>query len=108
VSQGIPLKIGANVTIGHGAILHSCSIDDSTLIGMGAIILDGAEIGKNSLVAAGSVVTPRKKFPPGQLIAGSPAIAVRALSEEEKMKYGMQYLTYLQLKDEYLESENKT
>ncbi len=106
VSDGFPLKIGQNVTIGHSVILHGCSVGDSCLIGMGAIILDGAKIGKNSLVAAGSVVTPGKVFPDGALIIGSPAIFSRFLSEEEKNKYGMQYLSYIKLKEEY--SSQKT
>lgn len=81
--KGTKLKVGAFVTIGHGAILHSCSIGDNSLVGMGAIVLDDAEIGNNCLVAAGSVVTPRTKIPDGSLIAGSPAAIKRVLSEQE-------------------------
>lgn len=78
-----PVHVGAFVTIGHCAVLHACTVEDNVLIGMGAIVLDGAKIGKNSIVAAGSLVSPRKTFPPGSMIMGSPAKVVRALSEEE-------------------------
>ncbi len=81
--KGAGLKIGSNVTLGHGAILHSCQIGNNTLIGMGAIVLDNAEIGNNCLVAAGSVVTSKTKIPDCSLIAGSPAVVKRVLSEQE-------------------------
>lgn len=76
---GCPLVIGDDVTIGHGAIVHGCTIGDNTLIGMGAIILNGARIGANSLVGAGALVTENKSFPDGSLIVGAPAKAVREL-----------------------------
>lgn len=81
--KGVDVKIGSHVTVGHGAILHSCHIGNNTLIGMGAIVLENSEIGNNCLVAAGSVVTPRTKIPDGSLIAGSPAVVKRVLTEEE-------------------------
>lgn len=81
--EGIEVRLGSHVTIGHGAILHSCRIGNNTLVGMGAIVLDSAEIGNNCLVAAGSVVTPRTKIPDGCLVAGSPAEIKRTLSEQE-------------------------
>lgn len=83
VSKDYPVKIGENVSIGHGAIIHGCTIDDNVLIGMGAIVLNGAHISKNCLVGAGALVTENKEFPEGSLIIGSPAKAVRQLSEEE-------------------------
>lgn len=81
--KGSDVRIGSHVTVGHGAILHSCHIGNNTLIGMGAIVLDDSVIGNNCLVAAGSVVTPRTKIPDGSLIAGSPAVVKRVLSEQE-------------------------
>jgi len=78
---GLPLKVGADCTVGHNAILHSCTIGDRTLIGMGAIVLNGARIGRNCLVGAGALVTENKSFPDGSLIVGSPAKVVRALDE---------------------------
>ena len=75
--------IGNRVTIGHGAIVHGCTIEDNVLIGMGAIVMDDAIIGTNCLVGAGALITQGKVFEPGSLIMGSPARAVRTLSDEE-------------------------
>lgn len=75
--------IGKDVSVGHGAILHGCTIGDNTLIGMGAIVLDGAKIGSNCLVGAGALVTGKADIPDGMLVVGSPAKAVRALSQDE-------------------------
>jgi carbonic anhydrase/acetyltransferase-like protein (isoleucine patch superfamily) len=71
------------VTVGHGAILHACTIGPNCIIGMGAIVLDGAAIPPNSIVAAGSLVPPRKTYPEGSMILGSPAKVARMLSAEE-------------------------
>jgi carbonic anhydrase/acetyltransferase-like protein (isoleucine patch superfamily) len=78
-----PLVIGARVTVGHQAILHGCTIGDGCLIGMGARVLNGAVLGQNCLVGAGALVTEGKIFEPGMLIVGTPARAVRALSDEQ-------------------------
>lgn len=78
---GAPLTIGEDCTVGHHAILHGCTIGDSVLIGMGAVLLNRAKIGAGSIVGAGALVTEGKVFPPGSLIVGSPARAVRALDE---------------------------
>ncbi|WP_404425887.1 gamma carbonic anhydrase family protein [Nibricoccus sp. IMCC34717] len=78
--------IGDWVTVGHGAIVHACTIGDECLIGMGATILDGAVIGARSIVAAGSVVTPRTQIPPGSMVMGAPAKVVRTLSPEDQAK----------------------
>lgn len=82
--EGAPLAVGARVTIGHRAVLHGCTIGDEVLIGMGSTILNRAVIGRGSLVGAGALVTEGKVFPPGSLILGSPAKAVRTLTEEER------------------------
>jgi carbonic anhydrase/acetyltransferase-like protein (isoleucine patch superfamily) len=81
---GAPLTIGEDCTIGHHAILHGCTIGDRVLIGMGATILNHAVIGEDSLVGAGALVTEGKVFPPGSLIVGSPARAVRELDAAAK------------------------
>jgi len=78
---GAPLTIGADVTVGHHAILHGCTVGNSVLVGMGAIILNHAVIGDGCLVGAGALVTEGKAFPPGSLIVGSPARAVRQLED---------------------------
>lgn len=75
--------VGRGVTIGHGAIIHGCTIEDNALIGMGAVVMNGAVIGKNSLVAAGSVVTEGTVVPEGSLAMGAPAKVRRALTLEE-------------------------
>ena len=76
---GFPLTVGEGCTIGHGAILHGCSIGGNSLIGMGATVLNGARIGKNSLVGAGALVTEGKVFEDNSLIVGTPARAIRLL-----------------------------
>lgn len=81
--EGIPTLIGTNVTVGHGAIIHACSIGDNVLVGMGSIILDGAVIGDNVIVGAGTLVPPCKKVPSGVLIKGSPYQVVRELTLDE-------------------------
>ena len=78
-----PTFIGDNVTIGAGAIIHACNIDDFVVIGEMAQVLDGATVGSNSVIAPGSVVTPGTKVPSGELWSGSPAKKVRALTSEE-------------------------
>ncbi|MDP1027360.1 gamma carbonic anhydrase family protein [Sphingomonas sp. KR1UV-12] len=79
---GSPLTIGEGVTVGHHAILHGCTIGDNVLVGMGATVLNGAVIGDDCLIGAGALVTEGKTFPPGSLIVGAPARAVRTLSAE--------------------------
>uniref|UniRef100_UPI003341C2CE gamma carbonic anhydrase family protein n=1 Tax=Castellaniella defragrans TaxID=75697 RepID=UPI003341C2CE len=83
VDPGCPLRIGRHVTIGHQAMLHGCTIEDGCLIGIQAIVLNHAVIGRHSLVGAGALVTEGKVFPERSLIIGSPAKAVRTLSDEE-------------------------
>src|SRR5690625_2272939 len=80
---GSPLTIGRDVTVGHQAMLHGCTVEDGALVGIQAVVLNGAVIGKESLVGAGALVTEGKVFPPRSLILGSPAKAVRELTEDE-------------------------
>ncbi len=80
---GVPLTIGADVTVGHQVMLHGCTIGDGSLIGIGAVVLNGATIGRHCLVGAGSLVTEGKAFPDGSMILGSPAKVVRQLTPEQ-------------------------
>ncbi len=80
---GFPLTVGTNVTIGHQAMLHGCTVGDGSLIGIQAVVLNGARIGRHCLVGAGSLVTEGKEFPDGALIMGSPAKVVRMLTPEQ-------------------------
>jgi carbonic anhydrase/acetyltransferase-like protein (isoleucine patch superfamily) len=80
---GYPLTIGERVTIGHQAMVHGCTIGEGSLIGIQAVVLNGAKIGKHCLVGAGAVVTERKEFPDRSLILGAPAKVVRQLSDED-------------------------
>lgn len=76
---GFPLRIGENCTIGHKVMLHGCTIDENSLIGMGATILNGAKIGKNCLIGAGALITENKVIPDGSLVMGAPGKVVRTL-----------------------------
>lgn len=101
VGHDVPAVIGSNVTVGHNAIIHACTIEDCSLIGMGAIILDFAVIGKESIVGAGALVTGKKKFPPRSLIMGSPARLVRELTEAEVEGIYKNTASYVEILSEY-------
>jgi len=83
LAEDLPVVVGRLVTVGHRAILHACTVEDECLIGMGATILDGAVIGRGSIVGAHALVTREMQVPPGSLVLGTPAKVVRALSAEE-------------------------
>ncbi|MGH8050987.1 MAG: gamma carbonic anhydrase family protein [Arenimonas sp.] len=99
---GFATVIGEDVTIGHAAVIHACVIEDASLIGMGATVLDGAIIRKNGFVGAGAVIPPGKVVESGELWLGNPAKCVRKLSEKEieQLYYSAQH--YMRLKDKYL------
>jgi gamma-carbonic anhydrase len=84
VTSEYPCRVGSDVTVGHRAIVHACTVGDCCLIGMGAIVLDNATIGANSLVAAGAVVLQNFVVPEGVLVAGVPAKVIRQLTDDEK------------------------
>lgn len=81
--HGIPMAIGADVTVGHQVMLHGCTVGDGSLIGIGAVVLNGARIGRHCIVGAGALVTEGKEFPDGVLIVGSPAKVARELTPEQ-------------------------
>ena len=81
-----PIHIGKNVSVGHGAILHGCTIHDNVLVGMGAIVMNDVEIGENCIIAAGALLTQHKKIPANSLVMGAPGKVVRELTDEEREK----------------------
>ncbi|MFC0676517.1 gamma carbonic anhydrase family protein [Lysobacter korlensis] len=101
---GYATVIGADVTIGHKAIVHACTIEDAVLVGMGAILLDGAVVRKHAFIGAGALVAPGKVVGEGELWLGNPAKKVRVLSdvEIEGLYYSAQH--YVRLKDRYLQA----
>jgi carbonic anhydrase/acetyltransferase-like protein (isoleucine patch superfamily) len=96
-----PTVIGDDVSVGHGVILHGCTVQDKCLVGIGAKVLDGAVIGESSLVAAGSLVTPGTKIPPRSLVMGSPAKVKRSLTKDECCDMHAISERYLRYKEEY-------
>jgi carbonic anhydrase/acetyltransferase-like protein (isoleucine patch superfamily) len=102
-SGGIPTILGNGVSIAHNVVVHACTIHDFTLVGMGAIVLDGAEIGEECLIGAGAVVAPRSKVPPRSLVLGSPAKVKRMLSAEEIERLHQSANNYVRFAREYRE-----
>ncbi|GLS24419.1 gamma carbonic anhydrase family protein [Marinibactrum halimedae] len=100
--DGWPLTIGNDVTVGHGATLHGCTIGDRVLVGIGATILDGAIIEDEVVIGAGTLVPPGKTLESGYVYMGSPAKAVRPLKESEVKFFIYSANNYVKLKDEYL------
>ena len=101
---GFNSKIGNNVTVGHRVILHGCEIGDSCLIGMGTTIMDGVIIEPQSLIGAGSLVTPNKRLESGYLWMGSPIRKVRKLTDEELQSIEYSALSYVKLKNRHHEN----
>lgn len=100
---GFPCRIGADVTIGHAAVIHACTLEDCCLVGMNATVLDGAVVGRHAMVAAGALVAPGKRVGEGELWVGNPARFARKLSdtEIEQLRYSATH--YVELKDHYLQ-----
>ena len=99
---GYPTLIGDDVTIGHGAIVHACTIGNACLIGMGATVLDGAVVEDHGFVGAGAVIAPGKTVGSGELWLGNPAKCVRKLSEQDIEQLYYSAAHYVRLKDKYL------
>jgi len=81
--DGVPLTLGADVTVGHMAMLHGCEVGDGSLIGINAIVLNGAKIGRNCLIGANALIPEGREIPDGSLVVGSPGRIIRQLTEEE-------------------------
>jgi len=99
---GYPLVIGNDVTIGHQACLHGCTIGNEVLIGIGSTILDGAVIEDQVIIAAGTLVPPGKRLESGFMYKGSPATQARSLTDKEKAYFKYTAGNYVKLKDDYL------
>jgi carbonic anhydrase/acetyltransferase-like protein (isoleucine patch superfamily) len=100
--NGWPLHIGCDVTIGHNATLHGCTLGDRVLIGMGATVMDGAVVEDDVVIGAGALVTPGKRLRGGYLYAGSPAREMRELSQKEMKYFTYSANNYVKLKDEHI------
>ena len=100
-SKDFGVQIGDNVTIGHGAIVHGCTVEDNVLIGMGAIVLDGAVIEKNCIIGAGSLVSQAKVIPEGSLAFGNPAKVVRQLTDDEIRSITHNAISYMNKSKNY-------
>ena len=96
VTNELPVRIGKDVTVGHRAIIHGCTIGDCCLIGMGSVVLDGATVGSEALVAAGAVVLQGFTVPEGMLVAGVPAKIIRPLTADEKKHIKESALHYVE------------
>lgn len=101
VDPGMPMTIGDGVTVGHGAILHSCTVGDNSLIGIGAIVLNEAVIGRDCIIAAGALVPPRAVIPDGSMVMGSPAKVRRQLTEDDIAANRQSADFYVQEAEEY-------
>lgn len=100
----MPLVLGRRVTVGHNAVLHSCTVGDGSLIGMGAILLNGVKVGSGCLIAAGAVLTPGAVIPDGSMVMGFPAKVRRTLTEKERADILENAAVYVRLGKEYRES----
>ena len=101
VDKGFPVKIGENVTIGHGAIVHGCTVGNNVLVGMGAIILNGAKIGDNCIIGAGAMVTQNQEIPATSRLMGCPAKVVREVDEQGAESTRQNALRYIEEGKEY-------
>ena len=100
------LQIGNRVTVGHSVCLHGCTVEDDSLIGIGAIVLNGARIGQGSVIAAGALVPEGMQIPPGSLAMGVPAKVRRAVSPEEQERFRINAQHYVELREKYLNDKS--
>lgn len=100
-SKGLPTIVEENVTVGHRVTLHACHVESGCLIGIGAIIMDGARIGRDSIVGAGALVTPGTQIPPRSLVIGSPGRVKREVTDDEVAGLERSWRRYVELKQLY-------
>jgi carbonic anhydrase/acetyltransferase-like protein (isoleucine patch superfamily) len=99
VDANVPCRVGARVTVGHGAILHACTVEDGAMIAMGATVLTEARIGRGSIVAAGAVVPEGMEVPPGVIAAGVPAKVRRETTDDDRARLEHAWKAYAALRD---------
>jgi carbonic anhydrase/acetyltransferase-like protein (isoleucine patch superfamily) len=100
-SRGFPARIGREVSVGHGAILHGCTIGDRVLVGMGAIVMNGAVVGEDTIIAAGAVVTEGTVIPPGSVVMGVPGKVVKEITPVQKENIRKNAGSYIELAQGY-------
>jgi carbonic anhydrase/acetyltransferase-like protein (isoleucine patch superfamily) len=103
VDPGIPLTVGAEVTIGHLVMLHGCTIGDGSLIGIGAVVLNGAKIGGNCLIGANALITEGKEIPPRSLVMGAPGKVIREVTDEDLERIRRGVRSYIERSRAYRE-----
>lgn len=96
-SKDYPVFIGKGVSVGHGAVIHGCTIEDNVLIGMNSTVLNGAKIGKNSIIGANALVSQNKEIPPNSMVLGVPGKVVRTLTDDEVNSIKENAKNYLEL-----------
>jgi carbonic anhydrase/acetyltransferase-like protein (isoleucine patch superfamily) len=104
-SKGYPVTLGNEVSVGHGAILHGCTIQDHVLVGMGAVVLNGARIGNGSIIGAGAVVTEGKDIPPNSVVVGVPGKIVKQTDADQQQHIRNNASSYVELAREYAHHE---
>jgi carbonic anhydrase/acetyltransferase-like protein (isoleucine patch superfamily) len=100
-TTGYPVHIGRYVSVGHGAILHGCTVEDRVLVGMGAIVMNGAQVGHHSIIGAGAVVTEHASIPAHSVVLGVPAKVVRNTTNEQEKQIEKNALSYIELAGGY-------
>ena len=105
--DGIPLTIGTHVTVGHMAMLHGCTIEEDTLIGIGAIVLNGAKIGKGSVIAASALIPEGMQIPPYSMVMGVPGKVRREITEDERERFKLNCKHYVELAEQYRAEQQK-
>ena len=104
-SKGHPVILGTDVSVGHGAILHGCTIGNRVLVGMGSIVLNGANVGDGSVIGAGAVITEGKLIPPGSVVVGVPGKIVKEADSTQQEQILKNSASYIELAKEYIRHE---
>lgn len=100
-TTGYPVEVGEQVSVGHGAILHGCTVEDCVLVGMGAIVMNGARVGHHSVIGAGAVVTEHADIPPHSVVLGVPAKVVRSTTDDQEAAIVRNAKSYIDLAGAY-------